>query len=142
MENQTPKQKQADQYTKVQQQHGAGEMNVENMVETLFIVKNLDDLFLAEQSVQNSLKRTPFNPHLLGRRDKIHHDIAALQPLVAAMGVRFARHIEKKYGMNFQFITGGPQVEGQPTDFEKAIAQAAAAPPADGANPPKIELLK
>ncbi len=115
---------QAQRFAEVQKQHGTGEMTVENMVETMFIVKNLDDLFLANQSCLQSLKGNPFSPTLLERRNKVQHDIAALQPLVAAMGVRFARHIEKKYGMHFKFINGGVSEEGGKSDFEKAIDSA------------------
>lgn len=115
---------QAQQYAEVQKKHGTGEMTLENMIETMFIVKNLDDLFLANQSCLQSLKQNPFNPKLLERRDKVQHDIAALQPLVAAMGVRFARHIEKKYGMRFKFINGGVSEEGGKTDLEKTIEDA------------------
>jgi hypothetical protein len=115
---------QAKQYAEVQKNYGSGDMTLENMIETMFIVKNLDDLFLAYQSCLQSLKQNPFNPKLLERRDKVQHDITALQPLVAAMGVRFARHIEKKYGMRFKFINGGASEDGGKSDLEKNIESA------------------
>jgi hypothetical protein len=138
-ESKTDQQKQAERYKEIGAKHGSGEMTLENMIESIFITKNLDDLFLAQQSVMSSLKGNPFNPMLLERKGKILHDIATLQPLVAAMGMRFARHIERKYEVRFKFLNGGvsdPTTEGK-SEFEKAIDKAA-----DGNKTPSIVLTK
>lgn len=126
MENNNPAKKQADRYEDINKKHGAGEMTLENMIETMFITKQLDDLFLAMQSTLASLKKNQFNPMLLQRRDKITHDIESIQPLIAAMGMRFARHIERKYELKFKFLNGGvSDAPGEMSDFEKSIDETA-----------------
>ncbi len=63
---------------------------------------------------------------LLERRNNIEHDIASIQPLIAAMGMRFARHIERKYELKFKFLNGGiSDVAGEKSNFEKAIEETA-----------------
>ena len=68
--------------------------------------KQLDDLLLMNQSVMQSLKQSPFNPKFLEKRDKIHHDINLLQPIVFSTGVAAAAKIEKQFGVQFCLLSG------------------------------------
>lgn len=115
----------AERHVEMKKKFGSGEMTLENMIETMFIVKNLDDLFLAEQAVLQQLKTNRFQPVFLERRDKIQHDIAVLQPLVGAMGMRFARHIEKKYALQFRFLNGGVSDNAGQSEFDKTMTATA-----------------
>lgn len=68
--------------------------------------KQLDDLLLMNQSVLMSLKKEPFHPQYLEKRNKIHHDINKLQPIVLQTGLKCAETIEKKYGVSFCLLSG------------------------------------
>lgn len=68
--------------------------------------KQLDDLLLMNQSIMQSLKKEPFNPSFLDRRDKIHHDINKIQPIVMAAGLACAAIIEGKFGVSFCLLSG------------------------------------
>lgn len=67
--------------------------------------KQLDDLHLVNQSVQMSLKRSPFDKKAIDMRNRVHHDIAAIQPIVLETGLKAAAIIEKDFGVKFQLLS-------------------------------------
>lgn len=84
--------------------------------------KQLDDLLLMNQGVLQQLKQSPFNPKFLEKRDKIHHDINALQPIVLETGIACGVHIEEKFGVQFCLLTGRNRpVPGKEAPAAKSI---------------------
>jgi hypothetical protein len=79
---------------------------------------------LMNQSVGMSLKQKPFDVGYLSKRDKIHHDINKLQPIVMELGIAAAGIIEKKFNVQFCLLSGRNRpapVEAQKTDPGKQI---------------------
>lgn len=87
--------------------------------------KQLDDLLLMNQSVMTSLNTQPFNPHFLDKRDKVHHDINSIQPIVLQTGLACAKVIEEKFAVEFCLLSGrnrpAPKKEAAPEAKSKII---------------------
>lgn len=84
----------------------AGSSVLTMIVEAMWAQRQLDDLLKVRESTYMALKKDPFSADLLQRRDRINSDINQLQPVVIQSGLAVADHIEKKYGVNFAFLTG------------------------------------
>lgn len=82
-----------------QELSSGGNISLEDYLDAIWIQKQFDDLLVLHANIMNGLKKNPFQPKWLKQRDAIAHDIYALQPALAKVGVKVAKHIEKKYGL-------------------------------------------
>jgi|SRR5688572_10212733 len=81
------------------------EVTLMDIVECAWMQKQFDDMLCAHADVKNSMKgRDQFNPKYIDRRDKLAHDLNVLQPVLRDLGIKIAKHIEKKYNIEFMII--------------------------------------
>jgi hypothetical protein len=90
------------------------------IVEAMWTQRQLDDLISVRSMIYQGLKKEPFKPALLQQRDRVNSDINQLQPIVIQTGLAVADYIEKKYGVQFLFLTG-KGVPDQPEEKKTSI---------------------